>query len=319
MSKTHTSLLMQFLRSVRSIKTIGGKLKNVHITSQWVPLADHQKLKHALFLGTHNSYSTPPVFSRYNQHFMSVRQQLELGVRGFMLDLFSNHNDDIVLCHGSCTGFLAKLQTGSRTPDYQTLQTILTTIAQFLHDHRNEIIFIFLENHTDNHNLDAAIDASCNYDCSMVVTKSDLDGFLQNDNFDITVGKLRALNKRLFIFNSQDTTKYTIEQWSYVKENNYGTTDLALLDSERRESQQSSNVERHLSLMNYFEKITATLEKSMELYSLENIKTLLKSCKIFKKPNFVFVDRIESVILTTPNIFELINKINEPISEKLFE
>ncbi|KAJ2816633.1 hypothetical protein IWW50_006430 [Coemansia erecta] len=85
---------------------------------------------------THNSYATGDNIAA-NQN-KDIRQQLDSGIRGFMLDLFKLDSDpmaDPYLCHSSCV----LLNAGKLVDTLKYFKT-------FLDKNKNEVVTIFIEN-----------------------------------------------------------------------------------------------------------------------------------------------------------------------------
>jgi hypothetical protein len=96
------------------------------------------------WLVSHNAFSNDTVFS--NQYGKSIAEQLQLGARGFMLDLYDYHGS-IYLCHKTCV-----------FGNYGTfVETMNQTIIPFLKNNPTAILTIFLEDHTSRENLKIAL------------------------------------------------------------------------------------------------------------------------------------------------------------------
>ncbi|WP_228993073.1 FG-GAP-like repeat-containing protein [Streptomyces sp. DH8] len=101
------------------------------------------------YLTSHNAYNNQDdavLGVPFPNQYASIREQLDDGVRGLMLDGYA-HNGRVRMCHGSC------LLTS------RPLSNVFTDIARFLNDpaNRDEIVTVFLEDYTTYNELDAEV------------------------------------------------------------------------------------------------------------------------------------------------------------------
>ncbi len=96
------------------------------------------------WLVSHNAFSSDTIFS--NQYGKSIAEQLQLGVRGLMLDLY-DYKNSVYLCHKNC--FLS----GYGTFEEQMNQSVIP----YLKNNPNAILTIFLEDHSSRENLKTAL------------------------------------------------------------------------------------------------------------------------------------------------------------------
>ncbi len=316
-AKKYTGLGINFVKSATGTGKILSMIKGIDFTqSRWQPLPDNMPLSKAMFVGSHNSFSTLPVFKIYNQHVLSIRQQLDYGVRGLMPDTYL-YQGSVQLCHGSCTGAPAVFQAGSRNPPYQKFTDLLREIYVWLMENPQEIVFLFLENYVPSTETDASIEAVSPL-LPLIVTVQDWTKYGLDQGQDITLGQLRHDNKRIMIFNSEPDTKWTMRQWDRVSENNFSTIDPARLCGQRGSSEAHKAAQRPLLLMNYFKEVTETISESIKLHTYENMLNQINLCLPQfenKVPNFIFIDRLESLGIihkqNTLDLFDLVNTINK--------
>lgn len=292
-------------------------------TSRWRELPDDMPLYKAVFLGSHNSFSYPPVFRLYSQQTLNITEQLNFGVRGLMPDIHRDKKDgEMKLCHESCGGAAAKVQTGKEHPNYQTFTQFLSQVKLWLNAHPKEIIFMFLEEYDlKEGELDKLIE-NVRELTELLVTPKLWEEYGLNEKAKaekVTIGQLRKKGKRLFIFKqgSQDT-KYTMSQWNRIAENQYSTVDPKKVCNERDESaKQGAGHYRPLYLMNYFKEITETIDQSLKLHQYKSMEEIIDKCTghFHKRPNFIFIDRVESLGILErqgkKNLMDLINDWNK--------
>lgn len=92
---------------------------------------------------THNAMSNAEDGWQSPNQNVNIEHQLDDGVRGLMLDVHE-WGDGILLCHGFCPLGSLPLADG------------LAIIADFLHDHRGEVVTIIFESYTTAAAIDAA-------------------------------------------------------------------------------------------------------------------------------------------------------------------
>ncbi len=141
----------------------------------------------------HNAFANPleGSYHLHNQQQIDLQQQLELGARGFMLDLH-DYQQDIYLCHEACDAKvmqLAQRAHGSMLP-YQTFADWLSQYKEFLDKKPFEIIFLFLESYV---NVQRIVNTLDTVDLLKNVYNQDI-------NKRVTFGDLRQQSKNLVIF-----------------------------------------------------------------------------------------------------------------------
>jgi hypothetical protein len=149
-------------------------------------------LDQVTFLTSHNAYANgvdggfaPPFVNLFPNQARGINQQLNDGVRGFMLDIHQTP-DGAILCHNSC----------SLVSKPVALWVDLQRIVDFLNANRNEFVTVFLEDYVSADVLRAEI-ARVN-GLQNVLFRPDQNGVRQNGW--PKMADLRARNQRLLIF-----------------------------------------------------------------------------------------------------------------------
>jgi hypothetical protein len=154
------------------------------------PMPADPRLDQMTFLTAHNAYANgvdggfaPPFVNLAKNQTRGIVQQLNDGVRGFMLDIHQTP-DGAILCHNSCTLVSKPV----------ALNVDVQRIVDFLRDNRGEIITVFLEDYVSADVLRAEL--------RKVRGLADVlyraEGVPQNGW--PTRSQLQAANKRLIIF-----------------------------------------------------------------------------------------------------------------------
>jgi len=152
---------------------------------------------------THNGMSseadgfTPP------NHYNSMQQQLEDGIRGMMLDIYYHDEEDGTwLCHGACQLGAIKLSDG------------LKTIVDFLNDNPREVFSIIFESYISAEDTRVALVESGMFDLLYTHTKGTPWPTLQEMIDD---------NTRVVVF-SQDNTgdfPWYHQAWDFIWDTDY--------------------------------------------------------------------------------------------------
>ncbi|MCS7478166.1 phospholipase [Umezawaea endophytica] len=149
-------------------------------------------LDQVTFLTSHNAYANgvdggfaPPFVNLFPNQARGITQQLNDGVRGFMLDIHQT-SDGAILCHNSC----------SLVSKPVALWVDVQRIVDFLNANRNEFVTVFLEDYVSADVLRAEL-ARVN-GLQNVLFRPDQTGVRQNGW--PTMADLRARNQRLLIF-----------------------------------------------------------------------------------------------------------------------
>jgi hypothetical protein len=189
----------------------------------------HRRYDQVAMLCTHNAYNVRGQHRLPNQN-LTVAQQLDLGVRGFMLDVYA-HRDRILLYH-------ANRILGSRL-----LQEDLAMIKTFLEEHPQEVLSIIFESHISAEQLERSL------------SQAGLLPYLYQSHAMgeawPTLGQMIAMQQRLVIFSEKDRGNpypWLLHAWDYMTENRYSNHRRA--DFETRYNRGDST--NRLYLLNHF-------------------------------------------------------------------
>lgn len=202
------------------------------------------------WLTTHNAFSmvgepslTGVRVTFYNQED-SVTDQLNNGVRGFMLDMY-DFLGDIWLCHsfgGTCYNYTA----------FEPAINTLKEMEVFLSANPTEVITIFIEDYvTSTNGLTKLFMAA-----GLIKYWFPVSSMPKNGTDWPTLTEMVSKNYRLLVFTSNDAKEASegiAYNWGYVNENQYGDDGMQAGNcSNRAESQALSARTRSLVLMNFF-------------------------------------------------------------------
>lgn len=237
------------------------------------------------WLTSHNSFTYKN--SLFEKQFLpnqslTIKEQLEYGVRSFMVDLHYDSSRNIVIAHGDALLFK------------QQLLPFLNTIKDWLDNNKDDIITIHLESYVGNY-----------VDIMAVINTANLQGYL----FDLglstnnwpTLGNMRANDKRLVIFSDNisdvgvgimHTAKYMETQYDLAS---YPCCDMRI---------GNRAVTAPLFVMNHFYSIMITpragvwssyFSASSEVNSYKRLEKRICDCinngpPFGKWPNFIAVD-----------------------------
>ncbi len=260
----------------------------------WESPEPHLRYNEVCFLTAHNAYASVAHGYRYAQQRLSLKEQLESGVRGLMLDTHLDDAGRVILMHRNET--VTRVICGVKAP--MTLEEALSIIKTFLEENPTEIITIFLENYVmvreciDEPFMRAGLQ-------ELILTPTDWNP-LKNTGWP-TIGWLQKKNKRLIIFDSLGETSLAFNQWQEVVENQWGALALPHACRERWESKVYRGQDRHLYILNYFPKIKfnfgssyATINTSMlQEFIAKAFKGLKDGLYKHRLPNFLSIDFID--------------------------
>ncbi len=285
--------------------------------NKWIMPDPSRHYHETVFLTAHNAYSNTANGYIQPQQFWDVKKQLEMGIRGLMLDTHYTkkksveNKNKIVLCHRAY-GLTKKILRPFKG-EPETLHNSLEIIKDFLIKNPQEIVTVFLENYTQGHHLDEIIKASNIED--FILKPSDWNP--EKKQGWPTLGWMQENNKRLVFFNQLGQTKYIYDEWSCHAENQWGALNYDDAIKERHESVAQNKKTRHLLVLNYFPKfyIQPLQKKNFNKINSEDLSTFfnytltngLDHKSNYKKryPNFIALDHINE-----GNGMKLVNKIN---------
>lgn len=241
------------------------------------------------WLTTHNAFAivgepslTGPRVTFYNQED-NVTDQLNNGVRGFMLDMY-DFLGDIWLCHsygGVCYNYTAF------EPAINTLKEMET----FLTANPTEIITIFIEDYvTSAKGLTKLFTAA-----GLIKYWFPVSSMPKNGGDWPTLTEMVSKNYRLLVFTSnqaKEASEGIAYNWKYVNENQYGDGGLQAGNcSNRAESKALSDRTRSLVLMNFFP--TNPAEDQACTYNSAQLLQMVPFCYTAagnRWPNYLTVD-----------------------------
>jgi hypothetical protein len=217
-----------------SLCAAAGDVSTTCIRSQATPVPSFPKSTHLPFnkyawLTTHNSFAiegepsaTGSILKTNMNQEDSVTDQLNNGVRGFMLD-FYDFLDDVWLCHSE--GWICYNHTA-----FQPASQTLNEIELFLVANPTEIIIIFIEDYVQVPN-----------GVSEVFTNAGLKQFwfpvskMPKTGGDWpTVDEMIQTNQRLLVFTSVESKEESegiAYEWNYMVENMCEYTDYIQVES----------------------------------------------------------------------------------------
>jgi len=271
------------------------------------------KYNEVCFLGAHNAHAAHAYGYLYAQQDKKIEDQLESGVRVLLLDTYPANKDDLTVD--------ARPKPGESIEDYEamlwhgplgknlkmTLKDTLITIKSFLQKHPDQIVTIQLENYTPNKIIDSVIERS---NISNFILKPSDWNPKDKDGWP-TLNWMIKENKRLVIFNSKGSSKYSYHQWIHTSENQYGELDIKKAAQLRKEGARGVH---YLWTINYFGTVTTPVvypaTNSTKLRKL--VDYILKNGRSGKYknryPNVIALDYITRGKNGDP--LKLINEIN---------
>lgn len=228
------------------------------------------------WLCTHNSYNASNSGFRFTNHTLSIKEQLQSGVRAFMLDIH-RANNKIVLSHGTKALYIL----GS-TP----LEKELKTYHDFLTKNPEAILTFIIE---------SSVSAK---DVTDAITASGLDKFAHTQDRNKpwpTLQQLRKSAKRLIIFSDRTKGKkiplWYHDIWTHCTETHWSNKTPQNLLANRPGRGKKDNP---LFILNHF--ILNPISKPSLAQSVNNLPFLKKRYKTFQKshpnrrPNFITID-----------------------------
>jgi hypothetical protein len=239
------------------------------------------------WLTSHNSFTYKNPLSEkqfFPNQSLTIKEQLEHGVRGFMIDLHRDTGGNIVIAHGSALLFK------------QQLLPFLNTIKDWLDSNKDDIITVHLESYVGNYT-----------DIMTLINTAGLQVYL----FDLgsstswpTLGSMRASDKRLIIFsdNRLDLGTGIMHATKYM-ETQYDLASYPCCDM-RTDGRTIPPPNAPLFVMNHFYPILITprtgiwssyFSASSDVNSYKRLEKRICDCfskgpPFGKWPNFIAVD-----------------------------
>lgn len=191
---TITSIALVFL-SCFSLVTINEANATSPITGYktgipgyFTPVPDNVNFADYHYVGAHNAHVYPRFFTTVYQQGIPISDQLNNGVRGFMIDVYPPFSDiasrkvgpgNLLLSHGApgVTAFSQKGFTSLGIVEYQTYQYELQTIVDFLKKYPSEIVIVDLEMYAD---ADQVAQETLQIAGDLVFKPSDWDSFCRD-------------------------------------------------------------------------------------------------------------------------------------------
>lgn len=247
------------------------------------------------FLTSHNSYAAKEHGYHYAQQRWTIKQQLDAGVRGLMLDThLDSKNGSVILCHRS--EWINKIICAGKP--HMLAHAALVAIREFLEAHPTEVITIFLENYIRNsEKVDSCFKAAGLE--TLTLAPKDWDPVAQNGW--PTLDWMHKQNKRLVVFNSIEKTQFAYNQWEHVIENQWGSIYYPLACKERPESCRYRKNKRYLYVANYFPRLKINFGQGYSALNSVGVESFLRHlqkglgggyCKD-RMPNFVSLDFVD--------------------------
>ncbi|HSC25254.1 MAG TPA: hypothetical protein VLB80_03510 [Candidatus Babeliales bacterium] len=253
--------------------------------NHFIEPADDINYTNYRYVGIHNGHVYPRFFKIIRQQDQTIIGNLSYGVRGLMLDTYNwsfpwfstlqgPKNAKVCLSH-TPPGIIAFMQKATFV--YQTMKYELRRIIEFMKINEQAVITIILEDYA--HAIQTA------QEIKEVMIEAQYDPlFKPNDLINEqwpTLGWMRHNNKRLIIFTQRaHTTDVTFNQFNYMAENQYSTTNEKKLCTLRQESPLTSS----LYAFNNFSGIPLTLPTIITKNQVDyiTVKRIIKNCVIKK-------------------------------------
>lgn len=244
------------------------------------------------FAATHNSMADTDhrIFAACQTH--DIAQQLEDGVRGFMIDLYPKSSDpEVVLtCHGLCFN--------SNYP----FVDVLEVMTGFLRGHRDAILTIVLENNVPADRIAASVEEAGASRYVMTHRKGDPWP---------TLREMITANTRLVILTDDEggteasPNPWLLDQWQYAFQNPYAaeTEEDFSCDVDR-----GTDAPNSLFVMNHFLTApAASFELAESVNHYGSLQPHVERCRQERGriPNLVTVDFYD-----TGDLFRVVDELN---------
>jgi len=202
-------------------------------------------------------------------HIGSLSEQLDAGVRGWMLDLHE-HQGGVSLCHGYC--FFGE----------EPLSNALVTLHLFLATHPNEVFTIIFESYVEAE------------DVANVFATSELTHMLHTQDPNApwpTLQEMIDSGRRLVVFtdNPSPDVPWQMDVWAHCWENHWSNKVLDDFDCDPNRG----DPENALLILNHFLTDPIALEElAQQANTLESLQEHMVQCQTGagRMPNFITVD-----------------------------
>ncbi|MCS4229945.1 hypothetical protein EDF77_3207 [Stenotrophomonas maltophilia] len=256
-------------------------------------IADSSKrLDEIVMVMAHNAFNHAGVLP--NQR-LTIQQQLDRGVRGFMLDVHKK-SGELYVCHGTCNPAISRVAPLSRD---------LETIQRFLDTHPSAVIAIHLEPYIEKADLERLRDQRPDLFKHTFNPRS--PSWQAHKNWP-TIKELQSSNQRLLLI-SQDqkisgdltnSTSHVMFDQDIMVQNTYNIGDTIGqhdFSCTTRWNGIPLNTEtglkgwKRLFLMNHFHKVPELIHGDYDNHWEYIEAREIKHCK--RMPNFVAIDSVE--------------------------
>ncbi len=254
----------------------------VEIPKKFMNQHKSKRLDQIAFLGTHNCYTNPEEgFLYYQQSNSTLNQFIDGGVR--MLrpawhnpsgSFLEKPNIEPILCHSldSDCKTVSLLTRGFRP--HEVVTTFNMRVLKLLQQYPEEIIIVGLNNFLKE-KTDKEIEKVPELK-DFILTKEMINNKKNQQEWNglwPTKEWMLKNNKRLVIFNDQESSDYTLSYKELVKMNEYGTTSINVA-SHQRLSQKNLDLNHALIEISWFQNI------SLPLHHLDD-NALFSSVELF--------------------------------------
>lgn len=259
-------------------------------SSDWTYDQYHFAIAHNAFTSSKYGYGIDP------QQDLTLSEQLQVGVRGFMLDTYM-YEGKVVVQHSKDYDKLLKL---GKAPTF--LEKRLDEIAKFMREHKHVIVTVIFEDYVKN-DVKLLDNALSKYS-DLILKPSDWSPF--DKNGWPTLGWMREQGKRMILLkDTSDSSEYVFSsEWKYHAENQFSVTDKETCATERSPSKKNALKRSRIPLVlfiNYFSSFNALDYKTTKLGYKDSLKSVLDYIKSnglegqYKgiNPNGIAVDFVE--------------------------
>lgn len=260
---------------------------------------NHKKYNQIAYLCTHNAFNSKSDGFHLPNQQLSITDQLNLGVRALMIDVYSRKNDLYV--------YHAYKFLGSRL-----FSDVLQEIKIFLDDNPSEIVTLILESYASFNEIANAFE------------EVELTEYLYSKNPNEewrTLEQLISENNRLVVFSDRNDSAENIfwyqYLWDNVVETNFSNRKIDDFSCEFNRGKENSR-KKDLFILNHF--ITTRLlgtgskRKSKVINSKEFLLQRAQNCTeaTGKLPNFITVDYVN--LGDCKEVVDLINTSNKNLN-----